>query len=428
MKATKEELIAAIQRCVELATDRPLPHPLNPQAGQAAMVRMQLLDVDKAAEADLSAILQATPGLELMQRGMMWGAGQGWAVTGPELPKWTTMRALDVGPCQTADELLQFAATNGCNASDYLAVAGITVASEVALGHGLSVVPFDQVPRGQATDRLTGVDMVLPPPNSVSFNAENSPPTALIRRQRWIEPLVVPWGDGPPHRADFTLLFDCALALSLLGPNIVLERSFWTWLPESVPMSTKQGGGAHPLHEIQVPHYQVKPLELTEEKSSVVQGFLSLTEETRGRLRLPLSRLRLSLMRRSIVDQAVELGIAFEALLIGGETKNDLVDTGKNRLAVLGGGTAQERERNMSLYDGFYDVRSQSVHTGVVDVVAQRKVKHQGKLSAEQVLGESQVLCRDLISRVIEQGDFPDWSKIFPKAKDVALLADLGEE
>jgi hypothetical protein len=132
-----------------------------------------------------------------------------------------------------------------------------------------------------------------------------------------------------------------------------------------------------------------------------------------------------TLMRRSLVDQAVELGIAFEALLIGGETKEELLETGKYRAAVLLGGDEPRREQSVSEYEHFYDVRSQAVHTGAVDLLREHKVEHVGKLTAPEVVKRAQLLCSLLIVEIVNRKSFPDWSSIFPKPKDIMRTASL---
>jgi hypothetical protein len=93
---------------------------------------------------------------------------------------------------------------------------------------------------------------------------------------------------------------------------------------------------------------------------------LTSSAEVRRRLAVPLQRYRLALLRRSAVDAAIELGVAFEASVIEGRTKKDPTSIGASGVVLVLGGDSANRETQYSIYEQFYDnPRSPAVHTGL---------------------------------------------------------------
>lgn len=140
---------------------------------------------------------------------------------------------------------------------------------------------------------------------------------------------------------------------------------------------------------------------------------------------MPLQRYRLALLRRSAVDSAIELGVAFEASVIEGRTKKDLTTTGAACISLVLGGDRVNRETQYSIYEQFYDsLRSPAVHTGIVDEAKTVKVKHRGNVTGAELLQLAKEQCRSVLEAFITVNAFPDWEATFPSSKDIALTAD----
>jgi hypothetical protein len=119
-------------------------------------------------------------------------------------------------------------------------------------------------------------------------------------------------------------------------------------------------------------------------------------------LHIPLDRLYRAIRGRDLVDNAIDLGIALEALLLH-ETnfQGELRFRLSLRGAWLGGGDVREREEMQKILENVYDLRSRAVHTG--------KVK--GTEAEKQTIERGTALCKQLIRKMIEAGGgIDDWT------------------
>jgi hypothetical protein len=378
-------------------------------------MRTHALHISTDIVTEVKEALSAIPELVALNGGTMDAGNFGLPFgIDDELAKWTIGRMLITDAHSTVQDLIAFVG-NRIELTDYLAFTGNTIEKVVELSDNVHLLPMDMVPRYDTLAQALGAPQM-----------QLLAPTGVIRRVRIKSPFVARDLDPFRQRENHELLRELSVVMGVHHSYPVFDGVVFTAVPESVPFGMP-GGCSSWIPEIRPSSLPPAP-PLTDADIQTLRGYLRLGRATQQRLALPLQRLRLSLIRVTLVDRAVDLGIALESLLIAGDKHTELVETGALRAAILIGGEHLERERSDAVYRKFYnELRSPAVHTGVIETKP-LKIKHVGERSAVDLLALAQTLCGSLISRIIELGAFPDWRKTFPSAKDLAMSAEVALE
>lgn len=98
------------------------------------------------------------------------------------------------------------------------------------------------------------------------------------------------------------------------------------------------------------------------EAKKIHNHFSNLATNIQKKLFVPLDRLNKAIRRTDIVDKAIELGIAMDAVFL--EKEKELTYKLKLRAALLLGKNFLERKKIMGLFKILYDLRSKAVHDG----------------------------------------------------------------
>jgi hypothetical protein len=134
----------------------------------------------------------------------------------------------------------------------------------------------------------------------------------------------------------------------------------------------------------------------------LVEKYLDLGAHLKKKLAVPIQRLNQALKRLDMVDRAIELGVALEALLVDDRDHDAPISyLLRIRGSWLAGGTLEERKENYKLLRDAYDLRSRAVHSGNIS-----------KPGADEVLREGSALCANLIRSVIQRGHVPRWDDL----------------
>ncbi len=122
-------------------------------------------------------------------------------------------------------------------------------------------------------------------------------------------------------------------------------------------------------------------------------------------MRTAIDRLNASWVSKALTDQAIDVGIALEVLLLHdsgkdrGELRYRLSERGAK---ILGGNGAQQLERFRKL-KAIYDLRSKAVHIGSIEDNEATRAR----------LVEAREFCGLIAGRIIKLGGFPDWEEDF---------------
>lgn len=293
-----------------------------------------------------------------------------------------------------------------------MALWGVKLASAVDAGHGVTLLPWSDVPDSRTKRWLSRGrhDNRCPNTSGAYFEAL---PTAALVCSHTVRPLLhhVRLGElkapEDPFRLHF-LLDDARLALSLVGPSAPTSAGYWfefedphlddvnlgvtlsASLQEVLPWPF---GGEVPLDDQDVARH--------------VTAFLSLDPELRARLRLPLKRFNQAMQRPPHGDRALDLAIALESVL--GDSPGENTYKVALRAALLLGGSMERRLKVRALSTALYELRSALAHDGVLrDKV---RVPGVGKQPTREVVADATVIVAQVLGAVIQRGSIPKWQE-----------------
>ena len=198
----------------------------------------------------------------------------------------------------------------------------------------------------------------------------------------------------------------CA-CLSLACRTGVQPSVWWQYVPQNEIAALHGGGGRLTAYSVrrQSGSKTISQQDVQEARL-VYEAFEGLDARVRRGLDIPLTRWIGSLESKSLVDQAIDLGIALEALYAadGGEEISF-------RLRIRAAKHLREDVADQNAVSEqikqVYRLRSQAVHEGQF---SEKRLKVGGKaLEHRELLQVGQELCRQGILRVVMDGRLPDW-------------------
>ena len=134
----------------------------------------------------------------------------------------------------------------------------------------------------------------------------------------------------------------------------------------------------------------------------------AMSDSDLDRLRVPMDRWTESLNHRDPVDKMIDLGIAFEALLVPSKV-SELTFRFSLRGSLYLGKTMEDRRRLKREFEQVYDCRSRAVHGGTLP----NRVTVNGEdLHITQFVERSQSLFKRCLMKVINDGHLPVWSTL----------------
>ncbi len=129
------------------------------------------------------------------------------------------------------------------------------------------------------------------------------------------------------------------------------------------------------------------------------------------KLQIPIKRWIKSKASKDSVDKMIDLGIALEALYLSEGTREQLMLQFRLRASWHLGKDKEHRKRLMDEFKAIYDLRSQAVHNGAVPEKIKIR-KGEEPIAISEFIPRAQDLCRDSIIKILEDGEFPDWSNL----------------
>ncbi|MCI0365010.1 MAG: hypothetical protein L0219_14125, partial [Phycisphaerales bacterium] len=202
------------------------------------------------------------------------------------------------------------------------------------------------------------------------------------------------------REVDWSGMADLLLCLGLIGPTAPVLLASWLEPPEWAPvmaaaydMPFVEGAGkAQAFREAHAI-----------EGSNLLATWRGLPDERRAALRVPMERLNSAMRRPSLVDSAIDLGIALESIFLP-DGRGALTFRLRVRAARWLSSTPEERRRLAATVGDLYTVRSKAVHEGrVPDAIHQRTTR--------ELLEEGYELTAKALVALISKGD-PDWDEV----------------
>ncbi len=180
-----------------------------------------------------------------------------------------------------------------------------------------------------------------------------------------------------------------------------VELGAWAQLPDSVP---KSGFGATIEQPFDIGGFSRRTPEPVSGVERIYSEWAALPEATREGLRIPLSRLNSALRRSSAIDQAIDLGVALEALFLESSENSELSFRLSVRAARFLRSELADRQELAQFVRRVYAVRSAAVHRG-------RIPEQIHGLTAHRALDRAASLAAEALRLVIAR-DKPDWDAL----------------
>lgn len=321
--------------------------------------------------------------------------------------KWLVRQAYDgIGIDKALIRVKNLALTNTAKARIVIAIHGLQLDKAINLCPGFRLVPFGSLPKSSSKAAL--LRSPREPGAFVPAGVWFGPDVALIHEYD-ICPVFI--GDENDQEiqerpVDMQCLMDIVSCLTVAGINAPLPLAYWHEFCPDYPVidlsriPTLIGHNVLTASRIHGFKYYFDDCLANE----IVDSFTALSVSTRDSLRVPLQRLNLALRRSALVDVAIELRIALEAILLSkNKGSGELKYRMQCRAARLLGNNLATRKEIFDSVKEVYDLCSGAVHTGQLG-------KKINKL--KNTIWDGVELCCKLIRKIIERGEIPDWSKI----------------
>jgi hypothetical protein len=237
---------------------------------------------------------------------------------------------------------------------------------------------------------------------------ETSRPTVFVEKRTFFPREHLPRGEKPRHVVPDPPdeLADVPLLITALGPAAPLILGSWDEAEDWVP-DLHRGGYASLPDASWLGEYPHTVASDVSELPDLHSHWLKTTQKSRQHLRIPLSRLNSAKRHVDVVESAIDLGIAMEALFLAdrGPDRGELGFTLRLRAARFLGTSAQSRRDIAKQFRDLYELRSRAVHIGKLN----RPASDYRKIT--DLLGQGCARIAEAIRRIIKEGE-PDWETI----------------
>jgi hypothetical protein len=255
-----------------------------------------------------------------------------------------------------------------------IAVAGVTAEGSHALGGGIEVLPFS------ALSEIDSTLLSLKGYGIPDFGFDS--PTAVFRKTLRIPAIwrsanaETPSGADIP-RADFAQLFIAMHCVTIAGPAAPYVVAQWLSFDLRLLTAGFGHGGTSETHRADVTLSDAQ----WEDARKLHEEWSELPKRWPDILEVSVQRLNSAMRRRSPVDRAIDLGIAFESLFSEeGDPTSELTFRISSRAGFLLGATPAECKEVAKQFKTLYGLRSTAVHEGRFP-----RTKRKGRPSEQEV-------------------------------------------
>lgn len=372
------------------------PHDVEPSLAWYYALRgnHQLGTPPDARVVRLLERLRADPSLKMFDSNLQVVSNGAALITYEDLASWLVVRAEAAGAAQAVADLERYIATDNLPFLSVVAIAGATIDRSHSFGHGLTLMPWSEVPNSPYTEYVHNHFWPIP---FITLSA------AFVRREV-LPRLHVAGTDTPPLTpVDVQDHYDATLCLGLTIPFAPRAVANWVQGEDWMPVMT--GGYGVDLHTTRVRSHNIG----VSECSLAAQHFMAfkaLSSEKRDALRLPLSRLNQAMLRPYPVDASIDLGIVLESLFLRDmpDDRGEISFRLRMRGARYLGGSKTERAELFRTIGDLYALRSGAAHTGRVPDTMRGA-------PTSDLLSSGYTLAARALTRVIHEGE-PDWNHV----------------
>ena len=268
----------------------------------------------------------------------------------------------------TVNEFVAFVADNAARAVAVLAVSGVKVIDNIALGPDISLIPLTALLPSPQRGTALGQNPLSP--MGPRFVASGAFITSFVYQP------VFYWPENPQppekmaaHVAVTEARYRLFEAFDLLGVLGIYPTYKMSWVQSADWL--RSSSGITGSWQYSSTEERLGPvIEVEKEKAEELgANYFSIDLKKRNKtLRIPLDRLGRAGRELDFEDRAIDLGIALESLLL-----HDIGDHGELsfRLSLRGawliGANDKERLEVQRTLKKLYDLRSQAVHNGFIE-------------------------------------------------------------
>lgn len=315
------------------------------------------------------------------------------------LSKWLAKRTIEVGAEETVSGLLKLVEFEEKPELDILLLCGVRVSREYHIDSWFKLVPLSSLWKYS----IDHFEQYLT--HTRETFQSTIPTAALITIRRTFTSIE------PSRKALDRLTLDYAnqdlfwLTLGLVCTGEApTPMARWNLLPSWAPFSGILDSSYSSRMEIKHPKGESLLGDAEVEHSIKLYELLkSLSPSTIRPLTICLNRLNQSVNTWNLVQQAIDLGVALEAVLTPSENTDQLSFQFRLLGALLVGDTNEERLQAYDIFKSFYTLRSKAVHNGELPAKS-IQISGMGKLTPREVLIEATRLGRLAVIKLIERG------------------------
>ena len=334
------------------------------------------------------------------------------------------VRAIADGPEESAQALVDCTTNASCMFYDYVLITGVRISAQVEVTDGITLIPLPD----SFVDFPAHIPAIPEAPDELkNMGIRGLEGKTLVRVEYEISPILhrpegeytiksgperhfktkMKGGEHSGHELD--ILFH---SLSLVGGCCVESVMAWDSYTNYEVFDTRSiidlnRAGYITRWPGKWSHETTQFSELQLEK--VRDIYVKLTQDITNLwkpLSIPIDRWIESLNVKNEIDQIIDLGIALESLYV--ENSNTEV---KLRLAIHGawhlGVDKSERKDIMKTLKTAYDARSKVVHTGRLGRKMEQRIGN-----TSNFIWQVQELCRQGITKIIDDGQKPSWNEM----------------
>ncbi|MEQ9619490.1 MAG: hypothetical protein RIG61_09990 [Deltaproteobacteria bacterium] len=417
-----DRIVRLVTETLPEVNDPPGIEYLNPDSSAYKINTLYHVSVPELHEQRLIELLSKQPELSQYDGGnASRSPSSSQSVRLKNFSDWILAQSRFRDPKEVVNQLETFVNQNTTTCTEVVVFWGIHPAEIVEVYNGIKLLPLESLAASVPKEDLIGVNRYVHPVDK-SFSSSPRPRAALAREFEHSPILKVP-GDSTKSGQDKSrqqLMEEIVHLLVVFDKTPVCKVAHWYQTEENTPLI----GGVRAWSGISANLGSTLNKEIPQKKyeatslQSFIKQYVELKPEIKDQLRTPLERLNSAMLWYSsgdVYNAAIDLRTAMESLLTY-DLEHDAPIAFNIRLrgALLLGGEYNVKNWNYERFKLLYKICSHAVHKGKVkrtysyttlENVKERKSPH-------SVLAEGFELHTQLIEKIIEDGEFPDWDKL----------------
>ncbi|WP_319413175.1 HEPN domain-containing protein [uncultured Cohaesibacter sp.] len=321
---------------------------------------------------------------------------------------WWLWRANNVGLEEADTDLESYLNSKKNSFQEILWVYGVEPTETIEIFSDARILPVEHMPPSGEVECILNNRMRSSPNKDLLFYA-------AIVADRFQEKFYSTEAICKTTACDYTgRLHDLALLMNVLPGVCCIDGQSSAYIPDNIPYGPLSGrGGGAAVYDV-LPQLQTSKIgpECADELKKLVHGFGKLSSSWNERISRSIRRLAQAKSRVDLNDQALDLGIALEMVLLHSENnKNELPGQLHNHFRLRGawlmGKSFEDRLKCYKMLGKIYSQRSQVAHNGVLS--SPNSIKY---IQLSEEIKEHIALAERILFKLIVEGPPKDWTSL----------------